>query len=393
MLQVQADDVSHLLLLNKRNTGVEPALFAAELEKFRPYQQRLSATVHHQELALQELGTLWKNLKDLAGRGAGARKWDDREKRKKDTVRRFSRARDVYMEIRDGLAYVFFMNFWQIRSFCHRKGLQFYSELFELTSKLLANTRKFVSARTVDRDALIAKLETERRYSTAQAQSPPPKPPLPPPPSPATRLPTSQTPVQSLESSFATMKIGTTSATQPPQGQQPQWLPPPPKPVTSYNPQPQRSASIHLPAPPVPPPNQYQSQSRDPYASIGFLDSQKIPTSSYTNGSSSQHQRSVSAFPPPPPPPPEQPRHSYSASGQYGLPPPPPQLQQPYAQQYQPPPQPPYGAPPPTQYLPQRSSQYTNPPAPAPGQPNQGGNWPGFWQNPQPHTGYNQNQR
>ncbi len=108
MLQIQADDVSHLLLLNKRNTGVEPALFAAELEKFRPYQQRLSATVHHQELALQELGTLWKNLKDLAGRGAGARKWDDREKRKKETVRRFSRARDVYMEIRDGLAWVFY---------------------------------------------------------------------------------------------------------------------------------------------------------------------------------------------------------------------------------------------------------------------------------------------
>ena len=83
---------------------MEPALFAAELEKFRPYQQRLAATVHHQEVALQELASLWKGLKDLAGRGQGARKWDEREKRKKETVRRFSRARDVYMEVRDGLA-------------------------------------------------------------------------------------------------------------------------------------------------------------------------------------------------------------------------------------------------------------------------------------------------
>ena len=271
--------------------------------------------------------------------------------------------------------------------FRHRKGLQFYSELFELTSKLLANTRKFVSARTVDRDALIAKLETERRYSAAQAQSPPPKPPLPPPPGPASRLPTSQAPVQNIESSFASMKIGATSPAQPPQAQQSQWHA-----LGSYNSQPQpsrRPVSMQLPAPPAPPPNQYQAQNRDPYDSIGILDSQKIPASSpYVNGSSSQHQRSASAFPPRPPPPPEQPRHSYSSSGQYGFPPPP---QQPFAQQYQPPTQQLYGAPPPlpAQYPPRRNSQYTvvPPPPPPPGQPNQGGNWPGFWQGHQPPTG------
>jgi len=79
-------------------------LFAAELEKFRPYQQRLSASIQHQETALQELAVLWKALKELAGRGPGARKWEEREKRKNDTVKRFSRARDIYMEARDGLA-------------------------------------------------------------------------------------------------------------------------------------------------------------------------------------------------------------------------------------------------------------------------------------------------
>jgi tyrosine-protein phosphatase non-receptor type 23 len=53
---------------------------------------------------LQEVSALWKSLKELAGRGPGARKWDEREKKKKDTVRRFSRVRDGYMEVRDGLA-------------------------------------------------------------------------------------------------------------------------------------------------------------------------------------------------------------------------------------------------------------------------------------------------
>ena len=43
-------------------------------------------------------------MRELAGRGPGARKWEEREKRKRDTVRRFERARDGYMEVRDGLA-------------------------------------------------------------------------------------------------------------------------------------------------------------------------------------------------------------------------------------------------------------------------------------------------
>jgi hypothetical protein len=64
----------------------------------------LRSSVQHQEVALQEVTTLWKGLKDVAGRGAGARKWEEREKKKKDTVRRFSRTRDGYMEVRDGLA-------------------------------------------------------------------------------------------------------------------------------------------------------------------------------------------------------------------------------------------------------------------------------------------------
>ena len=95
LLQVQTDDVSHLLLVNRRSPGIESSLFAQELEKFRPFQQRLSATIHHEQLAIQELTSLWRGLRDLAGRGAGARKWEERERRKKDTIRRFSRASQV----------------------------------------------------------------------------------------------------------------------------------------------------------------------------------------------------------------------------------------------------------------------------------------------------------
>lgn len=96
--------MSHLLLLNRRNQAVEPALFAAELEKFKPFQNNLIAAVQYEQASVAEIAQLWKSLKDLAGRGPGARKWEEREKRKRDTMRRFTRARDGYMEIRDGLA-------------------------------------------------------------------------------------------------------------------------------------------------------------------------------------------------------------------------------------------------------------------------------------------------
>ena len=92
--------------MNRRNPGAETSLFAGELEKFKPFQERLAQTVHHEQLTLQQVTTLWRSLKDLASRGPGAKKWEERERRKKDTIKRFSRARDGYMEARDGLAYV-----------------------------------------------------------------------------------------------------------------------------------------------------------------------------------------------------------------------------------------------------------------------------------------------
>ena len=113
---------------------------------------------------LQEILTLWNTLKGQFGRGPGARKWEEREKRKKDIVRRFSRARDGYMEARDAIA----------------KGLQFYSELSGMTKELSTTVRGYTNSRTAEREALAGKLETDKRLSASVPSSPPVKPPPPP---------------------------------------------------------------------------------------------------------------------------------------------------------------------------------------------------------------------
>ncbi|KAH7883021.1 BRO1-like domain-containing protein [Phlebopus sp. FC_14] len=290
--KIQADDVSHLLLLNRRNSGVEPTLFAAELEKFRPYQQRLAATAHHDQLILQEIQNLWKNLRGIAGRATGAKKWDERERRKKDAVRQISRARDGYMEVRDGLT----------------KGLQFYNQLTELSATLARNVKSFVSDRRSERDKLVAHADVKQRLSAPQSpvlsES---KPPLPLPP----RSP------PSLEASFASMSLHRSDPQQHaqygnsfPTAQPVPYLPTPPQPT--------RSIPSALPS--------------DPYSSLSLLGQQstqlsqaQLPVLPPPAPPIVPPQRQ-SSFPPPPPPPPPQSWASqpgYRTNSAFPAPPPP----------------------------------------------------------------------
>ncbi|KAJ7430177.1 BRO1-domain-containing protein [Mycena galericulata] len=362
--KVQNDDVSHLLLLNRRNTGVEPTLFAAELEKFRPYQQRLAATIHHQEVALQDIASRWKILKDFTEFRSPARKWDEKEKRRKEGIRRFGRAREGYEEVRDGLA----------------KGLQFYTELTDLTAKLRRSVKAYVSGRIEERERLVAKLESEKRFSSS---GPPPL--------------AAKPPSSSLESSFAGNELERSTAPQSPQQQYPPPPPsqysspapqsypsaPPPPPPAQYSspppPPPQQYYAQQQPPPPPrqqsfppppPQPNQYSQQSyaspppapaNDPYAHLGMfasptshgsttpasgVSSPTPPQGSYTPSSYAQAQPPQQgqyqqyqpqqpptqqgfggAFPPPPPPvsyqygapppPAAAPQHQYQSQGQY----------------------------------------------------------------------------
>ncbi|KAG2040773.1 BRO1-like domain-containing protein [Suillus americanus] len=332
--KIQADDVSHLLLLNRRNPGAEQSLFAAELEKFRAYQQRLGTTVYNQQAVLQEIQGLWKHLRDLAGRGPGAKKWDERERRKKDTVRRFSNARDGYMEVRDGLT----------------KGLQFYQQLTDLSAALALSVKSFITDRRSERDRLVGQADIQQRL--AVPQTPVEKPPLPPPP----RSP------PSLDSSFKSMMLHgsqnpVSPPTRPPQASYSSILPPPPpQPVKAYSnlpPPPQPARPVYTnPVSSNPPP--------DPYASLGAFGSQfstpraAPPVPQQQMHSASPQRQSSFSLPPPPPS-----RPQYAANPQnpqtYGQQAPlPPQSWRQYSSQTQPT---------------QQGSQYqTKPPPPPPSQ-------------------------
>ncbi|CAE6453765.1 unnamed protein product [Rhizoctonia solani] len=302
--KVQNDDVSHLLLLNRRSgPAVETALFASELEKFRPYQSRLAATAHHQQAALQEAGNLLKQLQNERGRGAWAKKWEEGEKKRKDAVTRIARAREGWIEVREGAG----------------KGIQFYQDLASMVSALKRNTTSYTASRKAERERLASEIEVQKRLSTPAA--PPPVPP--PPPSTQPRSPT-------LESSMGGLNLGS--------GTNPSWSQPTrPPPSQSFPPPPPQRPTYTSPAPPPPPSQQYQSfttqaypnppppprQTQQPYppppASSGF--SSPTPPSDPYAGLGSAFATTTTTSPSPYPPPPAPNRQS-------SYPPPPPPARQ-----------------------------------------------------------------
>lgn len=78
------------------------ALFTAELEKFRPYQSRISQTIASQEATLEDVARRWKALKSGKEGRALVKKAEVAEKRRNAALVRFAKAREGWMHVREG---------------------------------------------------------------------------------------------------------------------------------------------------------------------------------------------------------------------------------------------------------------------------------------------------
>ncbi|CAG8583919.1 42773_t:CDS:2 [Gigaspora margarita] len=139
------DDISHLLILNKKTQNIEPQLFASELEKFSPYRNRITSSIHHQQALLEELTVFYKNL--VGGEEARElqERWDQAERRKKEVCERLKKAKESYLEVKDGL----------------RKGIQFYIDLNDLIENLSKTVHQFAKTRQQEREDLIQSIQNQ----------------------------------------------------------------------------------------------------------------------------------------------------------------------------------------------------------------------------------------
>ncbi|KAF9169610.1 bck1-like resistance to osmotic shock [Mortierella sp. AD011] len=172
-IKTQQDDISNLLILNKKSAGIEPQLFAQELEKFRPHQTRITATVHHQQAVVQELTIHYKELMN----GQEARNlqevWDTTERKRQALADQLLKTKASYVAVKDG----------------YRMGIRFYEDLNEPVQDLVKAVDQFCRSRKEERDMLerqVVTTQSERESKALRDQlsklgsiSPPPANPLP----------------------------------------------------------------------------------------------------------------------------------------------------------------------------------------------------------------------
>ncbi|GBB99531.1 hypothetical protein RclHR1_03550011 [Rhizophagus clarus] len=141
------DDISHLLILNKKSQNIEPQLFATELEKFSPYRNRITSSIHHQQALLQDLTANFKTLMESDEAKKLQTRWDHAEQGRRDVCDRLRKAKDGYLEVKEGL----------------RKGIQFYVDLTEMIENLSKNLRQHAITRQQEHNNLLQSLQAQEQ--------------------------------------------------------------------------------------------------------------------------------------------------------------------------------------------------------------------------------------
>ncbi|ORX57043.1 BRO1-domain-containing protein [Hesseltinella vesiculosa] len=141
--RTRQDDIAQLLILNKKS-GSEGQLFAAELEKYRPHQQRIGGSIQQQQQVIQDLTAAFKTLMQGQEARQLQSKWDKVEQEKRRLVDQFKHAKAIYLETKDSLG----------------KGLQYYQQLHSAIEMLMNNCRSFAQERAKERDQLCTALES-----------------------------------------------------------------------------------------------------------------------------------------------------------------------------------------------------------------------------------------
>ena len=333
--------------------NIEGQLFASELEKFRPHQNRLLQASHKQSALMKELTAAYGELLQDKRVRAEQSKYEKLSRNRNAVVSAFKKVYRAFLDVSAGL----------------EKAKSFYTEMKETVVSLDKNVDTFVANRRQEGAALLAKIEKERGQGASSA---------------------AEREQQRLKELMERMSVGGTSPQKPAKR-----IPPPlanlaqssmasPPTTPRYATQPQYAsfASLGSPTPPpppgtatyytgsapfspapsqfAPPPSQQQQfqvqngqygQRRDSFSQSGYqpgsqYNPQNQPQYSQQGQYQSHQPYNPGAFVPPPPPGPP-PVNRQTSFGQPQGYPPQQQQQQGYPQQQQQPPPPP---PPPSGY-------------------------------------------
>ncbi|KAF2035290.1 BRO1-domain-containing protein [Setomelanomma holmii] len=153
--KVHSDDISNVLILNKKAiANQESQLFKAELEKFRPHQNRVLQANHKQASLLKELTRTYSDLlKDKRVRSEQS-KYEAFSRQRNTVMTKYRRVFQSFNDLVAGLL----------------RAQNFYSEMKDTVSSLQKNVETFVQNRRSEGGQLLARIEQNKSQGADQEQ-------------------------------------------------------------------------------------------------------------------------------------------------------------------------------------------------------------------------------
>ncbi|PSN69203.1 BRO1-domain-containing protein [Corynespora cassiicola Philippines] len=153
--KVHSDDISNVLILNKKAiASQESQLFKAELEKFRPHQNRILQANHKQASLLKELTRTYSDLlKDKRVRSEQS-KYEAFSRQRNSVMTKYRRVYQSFNDLVAGLM----------------RAQSFYSEMKDTVSSLQKNVETFVNNRRSEGGQLLSRIEQSKSQGADQEQ-------------------------------------------------------------------------------------------------------------------------------------------------------------------------------------------------------------------------------
>ncbi|KAI9821301.1 MAG: bck1-like resistance to osmotic shock [Pycnora praestabilis] len=145
--KVHNDDISNVLILNKKSiSNHENQLFQAELEKFRPHQNRLLQANHKQSSLMKELSTSYGDLLQDKRVRSEQSKYEAITRQQNSVMTRYKKIFQAFNDLNAGLL----------------RAQGFYSEMKDTVDSLDKNVETFVNNRRSEGAQLLNQIERDK---------------------------------------------------------------------------------------------------------------------------------------------------------------------------------------------------------------------------------------
>ncbi|TIA65821.1 vacuolar protein-sorting protein bro1 [Aureobasidium pullulans] len=149
--KVHNDDISSVLILNKKAMSQENQLFKTELEKFRPHQQRLLQAQHKQHSLMKELTRTYSDLLSDKRVRQEQNKYEAFSRQRSTVMTKYKKVHQALLDLQAGL----------------ERAKNFYSEMKDTVDSLYKNVEGFVGNRKAEGSQLLNQIESGKTASGA----------------------------------------------------------------------------------------------------------------------------------------------------------------------------------------------------------------------------------